>query len=265
MNAPEPPTEEPTQQPRFTGTGYTLGSESQPSQPIVNAGQQRGQRQPTRRALTLWRNGFTIDDGPLYAFSEPETLEILREIRMGRLPRHIANVDNDEEIEMAVEKRENEDWTPAASRSAGGAVGRGTVAGSTFHGQGNRLGRYYCHRRESNSSAIPGEPIVPAAPSLAPAAAPVDSNFAQPTPEINPSLPQTTIQLRLADGTRLVTQFNLISTMNDLYSFVSRARPTQGREFVLQTIFPTRVLEKGSKTIEQEGLKSGTVVMRWKA
>lgn len=87
---------------------------------------------------------------------------------------------------------------------------------------------------------------------------------AQPTPDINPSLPQTTIQLRLADGTRLVTQFNLSSTMDDMYTFVSRARPTQGREFVLQTIFPTRVLEKSAKTIEQEGLKSGTVVMRWK-
>ena len=84
------------------------------------------------------------------------------------------------------------------------------------------------------------------------------------TPEIDPSLPQTTIQLRLADGTRLVTQFNLSSTMHDVYTFVGRARPTQGREFVLQTIFPTRVLESGSKTIEEEGLKGGTVVMRWK-
>ena len=51
--------------------------------------------------------------------------------------------------------------------------------------------------------------------------------------------------------------------MEDVYSFVGRARPTQGRAFVLQTIFPTRVLERGPKTIEQEGLKSGTIVMRW--
>jgi hypothetical protein len=53
--------------------------------------------------------------------------------------------------------------------------------------------------------------------------------------------------------------------MEDVYSFVSRVRPTEGREFVLQTIFPTRVLERGRKTIEQEGLKSGTIVMRWNA
>jgi hypothetical protein len=53
--------------------------------------------------------------------------------------------------------------------------------------------------------------------------------------------------------------------MEDVYAFVGRARPTGGREFVLQTIFPTRVLEKGGKTIEEEGLKGGTIVMRWKS
>lgn len=53
--------------------------------------------------------------------------------------------------------------------------------------------------------------------------------------------------------------------MEDMYNFVSLARPTQDREFVLQTIFPTRILDRGPKTVEQEGLKSGTVVMRWKA
>jgi UBX domain-containing protein 1 len=113
-------------------------------------------------------------------------------------------------------------------------------------------------------SAIPGEPVIPAAPAPV-VSTPVDTKPPQPTPNINPALPQTTIQLRLVDGTRLVTQFNLSSTLDDLYTFVGQARPTQGREFVLQTIFPTRVLEKCNKTIEEEGLKAGTVVRRWKA
>jgi UBX domain-containing protein 1 len=114
-------------------------------------------------------------------------------------------------------------------------------------------------------SAIPGEPVIPPAPTTPTKSASTDSKPAQPTPQIDPSLPQTTIQLRLADGTRLVTQFNLSSTMEDVYSFVSQARPTQGREFVLQTIFPTRVLERGNNTVEKEGLNGGTIVMRWNA
>jgi UBX domain len=110
-------------------------------------------------------------------------------------------------------------------------------------------------------SAIPGvgtpvfEPQLPAPPTAP----------EPPKPAIDPSQPQTTLQLRLTDGTRLVTQFNLSSTMEDIYAFVARARPTAGREFVLQTIFPTKVLERGGRTVEEEGLKGGTVVMRWKA
>jgi UBX domain-containing protein 1 len=91
------------------------------------------------------------------------------------------------------------------------------------------------------------------------------SGTADLKPEIDPDQPQTTIQIRLADGTRLRTQFNLSSTMESVYSFVANAQPTGGREFVLQTIFPTRVLEDLNATVEEEGLKNGTVVMRWKA
>jgi UBX domain-containing protein 1 len=107
-----------------------------------------------------------------------------------------------------------------------------------------------------DGSAIPGDPGVTApAPVAAAATTSAPDKPAQPTPDIDPSLPQTTIQLRLADGTRLVTQFNLSSTMEDVYTFIARARPTAGREFVLQTIFPTRVLENSAKTVEEEGLK----------
>ena len=111
---------------------------------------------------------------------------------------------------------------------------------------------------------IPGEPVLPQVPVTT--STPVEeSKPPQVTPEVDSSRPQTNVQPRLADGTRLVSQFNLASTMEDVYSFVARARPTQGREFVLQTIFPTRVLEKGGRTIEEEGLKGGTIVMRWKS
>jgi len=170
---------------------------------------------------------------------------------MGRLPRNIAGVEMGEDVEMQVHKRENEEWSPAA---AGQGRGRASAGGSTFVGQGNRLG-----------SVIPGEPVAPAAPAPSTPAKSTESKSSQPQPNIDPSLPQTTIQIRLTDGTRLVTQFNLTSTLEDMYSFISQTRPTQGREFVLQTIFPTRILERSSKTVEQEGLKSGTVVMRWKA
>jgi len=89
--------------------------------------------EPVRRTLTLWRNGFTIDEGPLFPFTNPESVEILREIRMGRVPRNVAGVQMGEDVEMRLVKKENEDWVPAKP-------GRG--GGGAFVGQGNRLGRY---------------------------------------------------------------------------------------------------------------------------
>jgi len=249
----------------FVGTGYTLGSDSRPSQ-AIHTPQTFG---PTgnggidNRTLTLWRNGFTIEGVPrLFTYDAPENVQMLREMRMGRVPRVIAGITLGENVNMRIEKKETEDYEPPKPSQGG------------FHGQGVRLGRYnippfptplsspLSHVTFTNPSAIPGIPQQPPPPS-APTKPSVPSNDIT-TPPIDPTQPQTTLQLRLADGTRLVTQFNLSSTMDDVYSFVDRARSTDARDFVLQTIFPTRVLERGGKTVEQEGLKGGTVVMRWK-
>lgn len=113
-------------------------------------------------------------------------------------------------------------------------------------------------------SAIPGFEA-PAAPQPVTITAPASTTADAPKPPVDPSQPQTTLQIRLADGTRLVTQFNLSATMDDVYAFVGGARLATGREFVLQTIFPTKVLERGGTTVEEERLQGGTVVMRWKA
>ena len=134
---PQPPTQNPSQNPTFSGTGYTLGSDSTPSQPVSTSGTpldmgRMARPEPVRRTLTIWRNGFTIDEGPLFPFTNPESVEILREIRMGRVPRNVAGVQMGEDVEMRLVKKENEDWAPTKP-------GRGQ--GGAFVGHGNRLGR----------------------------------------------------------------------------------------------------------------------------
>jgi len=131
MNPPAPTTSAPTGPipTRFTGTGYTLGSDTAPSVPVTQRSGPRAPEGPVRRRLTLYRNGFTIEDGPLYPFSDPESVEILREIRMGRVPKHVAGVERGEDVEMVLDNREHEEYTPPKR-----------VRG--FHGHGNRLGRY---------------------------------------------------------------------------------------------------------------------------
>ena len=130
------------QRQNFIGTGYTLGSESQPSQRIVPHETQPTPMGPVQRQLSIWRNGFTIDDGPLYPFSDPESVEILREIRMGRVPRNVAGAQLGQDVEMRLVNRENEEWTPPQPRA-----GAGQRSGA-FIGLGNRLGRLFFSCRE---------------------------------------------------------------------------------------------------------------------
>lgn len=56
----------------FTGTGRLLSGETVPSAP-----------QPpevVHHTVTLWRNGFTVDDGPLRSFDDPANASFLEVI-----------------------------------------------------------------------------------------------------------------------------------------------------------------------------------------
>jgi UBX domain-containing protein 1 len=125
---------EPTPQPRFTGTGYTLGSDTQASQPIPSA--QPAAEAFMERQFTLWRNGFSLDDGQFFPFSDPSTAELLRQIRNGEIPRRLVNAGFGQEVRLLVNRRENEDYTP---QTAGRGRGAG---GGHFMGHGARLGRF---------------------------------------------------------------------------------------------------------------------------
>ncbi len=74
-----------SQQPRFQGTGYTLGSDEQVSR-VIPASQERGEENGTEivtRFLTFWRNGFSVDDGPLLSYDDPANKHILEAIHQG--------------------------------------------------------------------------------------------------------------------------------------------------------------------------------------
>jgi hypothetical protein len=93
----------------------------------------------------LWRNGFTIEGVPrLFAYDVPENIQMLREMRMGRVPRMIAGVNLGADVNMRVEKREQEDYEPPKASQGG------------FHGQGVRLGRYHNHPPPSLPFVING-------------------------------------------------------------------------------------------------------------
>lgn len=89
-----------------------------------------------------------------------------------------------------------------------------------------------------------------------------------PTPStglvLDELLPSTSIQLRLADGTRLVAHFNHHHTINHIRAFIDTSRPDSAGNYQLQLMgFPPKVLTDPTQTIEQAGLANSVVIQKF--
>jgi UBX domain-containing protein 1 len=128
-----------------------------------------------------------------------------------------------------------------------------------FGGSGQRLG-----------SPAPG-PSGPSGSTPAPAAAAASSTSSTaassaPKVDIDEAQPTVQLQIRLGDGTRLISRFNTSHTVGDIYNFVmASSTASQSRAFTLMTTFPNKDLEdKNSKLEDLPELKrGGVVVQKW--
>ncbi|KAJ1735913.1 protein phosphatase regulator [Coemansia biformis] len=188
------------------------------------------------RELTFWRNGFSIGDGPLYNLEDPANRQNLEAILQGRAPLDILNVRPGQRVEMKIAERRGEDYMPPAPPPA-----------QPFAGRGQRLGGI-------------APPIAAAAGRTAPPAA------AAPAPEsivLDPAQPTVQVQIRLADGTRLVARVNPSHTVAALRAYVAAQRPdAAARSFVLKAVMPPKVLDD-SATITDAGIANATVAQQF--
>lgn len=73
----------------------------------------------------------------------------------------------------------------------------------------------------------------------------------------------TSIQLRLADGTRMVSRFNNNHTIRDIRGFINASRPDGPRTYQLQTMgFPPKQLTDLDQTIDAAGIANSVVIQR---
>jgi UBX domain-containing protein 1 len=121
-----------------------------------------------------------------------------------------------------------------------------------FHGVGRTLG-------SSSTSTTPAasEPTI-SATSLNTAPLPLTGLV------VDESLPSTSIQLRLADGTRMVSRFNHHHTIRDIRDFIDASRPGGVTTYQLLTMgFPPKQLSDLDQTIEQAGIANSVVIQKY--
>ncbi|KAG0491339.1 hypothetical protein HPP92_004737 [Vanilla planifolia] len=210
----------------FTGTGRVLSGETVPSaaQPPENI----------VHDIHFWRNGFTVDEGPLRRFDDLANGPFLESIRRSECPKELEPHDRRSAVHVNLVRRDENCPEPVKRLTP-------------FQGVGRTLGE--------GSSAT-----------ASPSSAPPPSTFA-PTPfaglSVDGSLPSTSIQLRLADGTRMVSRFNLHHTVGDIRSFIDASRPGAAGDYRLQTVgFPPKELTDVAQTIEQAGLANSVVIQK---
>ncbi|KAI8006031.1 Plant UBX domain-containing protein 4 [Camellia lanceoleosa] len=209
----------------FTGTGRLLSGE------IVSSAPQ--QPEVVTRNIIFWSDGFTVDDGPLRRLDDPENASFLESISKSECPKELEPADRRTAVHVNLMRKEENFPIPEKHLLA-------------FQGVGRTL----------SSTTTSTEPTV----------ATTSFNTA-PTPSmglvVDDALPSTSIQLRLADGTRMVSRFNYHHTIRDIRTFIDASRPGGARTYQLQTVgFPPKQLTDLDQSIEQAGLANSVVIQK---
>lgn len=238
----------------FSGTGQTLGGEGVESRSIPDPNAAPTSRAAAasgpvqERTLHLWRDGFSIDDGELRRFDDPENADALRMIQQGRAPVHLMNVRYDEPLDVKLQQHdENFKQLPKVYKP--------------FGGEGRRLG-----------SPVPGDASASSAATTltttfvppAPASSSASTTASAPT-NVDSSQPTIMIRIQMPDGTRLPARFNTTQTVNDIYEFITQSSADlRSGGWVLATTFPNKDHTDKSLVLGDmaEFKKGGTAVVK---
>jgi len=216
----------------FCGAGFTLGSDVEPSQQVGSPLSASEVEKPQTVVIKFWSNGFSIDNGPLRDFNDPDNKSFLDSIAKGEVPAELRRHARNAEVHVNMEDHREEEYVkPKETLKA-------------FSGEGYMLG--------SPMPNIVSDTSTPA-PDL--------SDRQTSVYQVDESKPTTSIQIRLADGTRLVTKFNHDSSIGDIRNVVRNARPNTGN-FNLMTTFPNKVLSDDKVTISDAKLLNAVIVQR---
>ncbi|XP_017428111.1 plant UBX domain-containing protein 4 isoform X2 [Vigna angularis] len=226
--AVDPPPENPRNSSSFSGAARLLSGETVPyvSQRL----------EEVVHTVTFWRNGFSVNDGPLRSLDDPQNAPFLESIKKSVCPKELEPADRRTAVHVNLTRRDEDYPEPVKPRHL------------PFQGVGRTLG---------GPSSSSDEATQTTGASLTTAPLPTLGLV------VDESQPVTSIQLRLADGTRMVSRFNHHHTIRDVRAFIDASRPGGVRNYQLQAMgFPPKQLIDWDQSIEQAGIANSVVIQK---
>jgi len=218
--------EKPKEPEKFTGGGYKLGSDANDSV-YYGSTASDPKKEKVKRMITFWKNGFSIDDGPLMDYKHHQN--VLKNLEEGYAPTELFNIKRGEELSVEVSHRMNEDYIPPPKKL------------KPFEGVGQKLGSF-----------VPGVDIT---------SPPPQKKNKQPESkvEVDESQPTTTLQIRLSNGSREMATFNHTHTVGDVMAYIKSVNP-DSRPFIIKTSFPNKEYRDVNQTLKDADLLDAVVI-----
>ena len=180
------------------------------------------QKPPEEHTITFYANGFTVDDGELRQADDPANAAFLAAVNRGMMPAELMGPDGAAEGDVHVIDKSGEQYKPPPATL------------KPFGGEGRSM------RDEAASSSA--------------AAGPVDAAEIV----VDDAAPTTTLQVRLADGSRKIVKANHTHTVLQLRQHIATLTP--GVAFTLRGGFPPKPLDDESLSLADAKLLNETIV-----
>mmetsp|Transcript_147419 Transcript_147419/g.209211 ORF Transcript_147419/g.209211 Transcript_147419/m.209211 type:complete len:179 (+) Transcript_147419:252-788(+) len=176
----------------------------------------------------MYRNGFTVGDGPLRDYESPDNKKFLSDMMKGYVPQELINQMGTDQIDVDLNDKRGEEYKEPPKPSF-----------TSFSGGGTSLGGV----PDNNPYVDVSNVDVKAEP-----------------PKVDKSKPTTRVQLRLHTGKTVEVELNLDTKVLELSNYAMSMAPVNG-EFQLVGGFPPKPADI-SKTIEEAGLDDAKVIQK---
>ena len=177
------------------------------------------------RTITLYSNGFTVDDGPLREPNTAENQKFLDELLKGLVPSELKPSMAGGILDVALADKRGETYVPPAYVAFSGGATLGT------------------------SAPVSGDAVF--------------TDDGTRPPRLNESEPSTTVQVKTSDGKKLRLKLNTAITVRQLAAAIRNAQEGAGPDaFSLSAGFPPKDLADGEVSLKDAGLAGASIVQK---